>query len=196
MASPGPATTKGHARRVPLRSSGVSTADDAGSVDVTAPDGSYCTGARFCSNQPARRRELRPRTPRYASRDGDVNGVRTSRVLVVMATTSVAQEPLPCGSSTRWITLPKYCLPLRTIEPIHSRSSVRRCDGVGIRRRSGGVQPRGRRCVRIWSMTDGSVMNATMREPPNATVKRRRRGGCLSEVTTSIVDFRAAARHG
>jgi len=45
-------------------------------------------------------------------------------------------------------------------------------------------------------MTDGSVMHATMREPPNATVKRRRRGGCLSEVTTSIVDFRAAARHG
>ena len=27
-------------------------------------------------------------------------------------------------------------------------------------------------------MTDGCVMNATMREPPNATVKRRRRGGC------------------
>ena len=83
-----PATTNGHARRVPLRSRGVSTADDAGSVDVTAADGSYCTGARCCSNQPARRRELRPRTPRYASRDGDVNGVRTSRVLVVMATTS------------------------------------------------------------------------------------------------------------
>ena len=50
--------------------------------------------------------------------------------------------------------------------------------GLGVGAVQAVFKPRGRRCVRIWSMTDGCVMNATMREPPNATVKRRRRGGC------------------
>ena len=178
VSSPGPATTNGHARRVPLRSSGVSTADDAGSVDVTAPDGSYCTGARCCSNQPARRRELRPRAPRYASRDGDVNGVRTSRVLVVMATTSCCTRAGSLWEFHKAHHSAEVLSPLTDYRahPLEILSTVLRrgWESAPFRR----VQPRGRRCGRIWSMTDGCVMNATMREPPNATVKRRRRGGC------------------